>query len=315
MGDGSVMWGRVGLGLGLFLGSMVFGGWLHRRGVLTEARSSRLVRWIVIGSSPVALCLSFWRMNLHSVDPWLLPVLGLLISASTFVPAFLYGRWARLSAPQQGSFLTCAFFSNIGYLGAFVAFALFGEAGYGLCALYLVFFTPCFYTLGFWIAARYGASGSSSMLSEAFNDELRLYPFLGMLAGILLNLAGVNRPLPLEWFNHALIPVNTALYLIAIGSQATLESPRPWLQPCLVMSGIKFVYTPCVAWAWLTLFHIHGLARLTVLLQASTPVAVSTLVLPLLFGLDRKLANALWLFTTALAIPWIALILPLLSRL
>ena len=81
------------------------------------------------------------------------------------------------------------------------------------------------------------------------------------------------------------------------------------------MSAIKFVYTPLIAWLLLTAFKIEGLPRLVVLLEASTPVAVSPLVLPLLFGLDRKLSNALWVFTTLAAIPWFIFVLPILQRL
>ena len=306
---------RVGLGLGLFLGSMGLGWWLHRRRVLSEALASQLVQWLVIGLSPVVLCLACWRMDLHSVEPWLLPLLGLLIALSTLLPAFWYVRCARLSPPRVGSFLTCAVFSNLGYLGAFTAFALFGEAAYALCMLYLVFFTPCFYTVGFWIASRYGSSRRSSGLADAFNDKLRLYPFLGMVAGIALNLARIARPAPLEWLNHALIPLGIALYLTAIGSQLTFESPRPWLKPCLAMSGIKFFYTLLVAWVLVSVFRIQGLPRFVVLLEASMPVAVSPLVFPLLFGLDRRLANALWLFTTLLSLPWLFLVIPILQHL
>ena len=306
---------RLTFGLGLFVGSMALGWWLNRCGRLTETQASRLVRWIVTGPSPIVLCLSFWRMNLFSPEPWLLPLLGLLVSSATLIPAMLYARRAEFSRPQTGSFLTCAFFSNLGYFGAFTAFALSGEAAYGLCMLYLVFFTPCFYTWGFWVAARYGKSRKPSVLGAAFRDDLRLYPFVGMFAGVLLSLTRVPRPVAFEWLNHVLIPLDTALYLIAIGSQVTFESPRPWLRACLVMSAVKFLYTPCVAWALLNLFDIHGLARRTVLLQASTPVAVSPLVLPLLFGLDRKFSNALWLFTTLLAVPWFVLIIPALARL
>ena len=293
---------------------MALGWWLHRRSILTEVRASALVGWLVKVPSPIVLCLSFWRMDLRRADPWLLPLVGLLISAATFVPSLLYARSARLSGPQTGSFLTCAFFSNVGYFGAFIAFALFGEAGYGLCMLYLVFFTPSFYTLGFWISRWYGGSTSPSGLGEAFQDDLRLYPFVGMLLGTLLSLARVPRPWPFEWLNDALIPLNTFLYLAAIGSQVSCESPLPWLQPCLAMSGIKFLYTPVVAWLLLNLFNIHGMARMAVLIQAATPVAVSPLVLPMLFGLDRKLSNALWFFTTLAAIPWFTLMLPFLSR-
>ncbi len=306
---------RVLMGLGLFLGSMALGWWLNRRGALTETRASWLVRALVRGVSPVILCLLFWRMNLRDWHPWLLTLIGTAVSASTLLPAWLYTARARLTAPETGSFLTCAFFSNVGYLGAFTAFALFGETAYALCVLYFVFFTPCFYTLGFGIAARYGRPAGSTALGRAYHAVLRLYPFLGMLAGIGLSLSGLPRPAWCETANHILIPADTALYLMAIGSQLSFASPGPWLRACLVMSGIKFVYAPLVAWSLVTLFHVEGLARFVVLLEASTPVAVSPLVLPLLFGLDRKLANALWLFTTAVAIPWILLVIPLLQRL
>jgi len=306
---------RLGSGLGLFVGSLAVGWWLHRRHLLTEASASRLMRLLVIGPSPLVLCLAFWKMNLHRLEPWLLPFLGLLISLSTLVPSLLYAKRAKLTDAQTGSFLTCALFSNLGYLGAFTAFAMFGESAYALCMLYLVFFTPCFYTLGSWIASHYGGAKNPSGAAGASDDRLRLYPFLGMLAGILLGVARINRPLPLEWLNHVLIPVNTGLYLIAIGSQLTFASPRPWLRPCWAMCAIKFLYTPCVAWLLVTLCGVRGLARFVVLLEASTPVAVSPLMFPLLFRLDRRLSNALWLFTTLLAVPWIALILPWLTRL
>lgn len=305
---------RLGLGLSLFLGSLTLGWWLQHRGRLSEAQASRLVRFLVMVPSPVVLCLLFWQMDLGHWEPWLLPLLGLLISSSTLLPAALFAKQTKLSEPETGSFLTCAFFSNVGYLGAFTAFALFGEPAYGLCVLYMLYFTPAFYTWGFWTAARYGRAGKPSGLSTAFKEELRLIPFLGMLVGIALNLAHVPRPVPLEWLNHALIPLSTALYLTAIGSQITFESPRPWLRPCLAMSGIKFLYSPLIAWVLVSLFHIQGLARIVVLIEASTPVAVSPLVLPLLFGLDRKLANAVWLWTTGLAIPWFLVLIPILSN-
>jgi len=306
---------RVGLGLGLFLGSLAFGWWLHRRGALTEARASRIVRFVVIGTSPVVLCLLFWRLDLYRFELWVLPLLGLAISSSTLLPAVFYTKTARLSRPETGSFLTCAFFSNVGYLGAFTAYALFGEIAYGLCIVYLVFFDPCFYTLGFWIASRYGRQLAAATSARPIDGGLRFYPLVGIFVGCVLSLAHVPRPMPFVWLNQVLIPANTALYLIAAGSQLTVASPRPWLRSCLAMSGIKFLYTPLVAWGFVHLAHLEGLPRLIVLLEASTPVAVSPLVLPLLFGLDRKLANALWLVTTLIAIPWLLLVVPLLQRL
>jgi predicted permease len=303
------------LGLGVFLGALFAGRWLHLRGRFTGDQAARMVRWIVTVPSPISLCLSFWRMNFRSPEPWVLPVIGFLVASSALIPAYLYVRRSALTRPQAGSFLAAAYFSNLGYFGAFTAFALYGEAAYALAMLYLIFFTPAFYTLGFTIAARYGQAPHPSVLERAFKGELRLYPFLGMAAGAALSLAGIPRPTVLEALNHLLIPVTTAAYLATIGTQIGFSSPRRWLGPCLAMSAIKFLYTPAVAWLLMNLFGIEGIARAVIIIEASTPVGVSSLVLPLLFGLDRQHANALWLFTTVVAVPWFVMLLPLLPRL
>ena len=300
-------------GIGLFVAALTLGWWGRRRGWLDEVRASRLVRWIVIGPSPVVLCLSFWAMDLRTPGPWLLPLLGLAISASTLIPAYLYARRTRLPDPQTGSFLTCAFFSNLGYLGAFTAFALHGEVAYGLCVLYFVFFTPSFYTWGFWAGARYGQE--AQVTGEPVGRRLRLVPFVGMALGAVLSMLRVPRPELLGWLNHVLIPVDTGVYLMAIGSQLTFASPRPWLGASLAMCGIKFLYTPAVAWCLASLAGLQGLPRWVVLLEASMPVAVSPLALPMLFGLDRRLSNALWVFTTAVSVPWLLTVIPFLERL
>lgn len=299
-------------GLGLVVASLTLGWWCGGRGWLTEARASRIVRWIVIGPSPVVLCLAFWAMELRTPGPWLLPVLGLSISASTLLPAFLYTRRAQLADPQTGSFLTCAFFSNLGYLGAFTAFILYGEVAYGLCVLYFVFFTPSFYTWGFWIGSRYGQE--AHVTGAPIGRGVRLIPFAGMALGATLSLLEVPRPALLAWLNQVLIPCDTGLYLIAIGSQLTVLFPRSWLRPCLVMCGIKFLWTPAIAWVLVTLLGVQGLIRWVVLLEASMPVGVSPLVLPMLFGLDRRLSSTLWFVTTAVSIPWLLFILPVLGR-
>ena len=302
---------RLSLSLGLFIGSLISGWWLGRWGLLTETRATRIVRFLVKGPAVAVLCFLFWGMDLKQWQLWSLPLLGMTLAVSTLIPAIFCARALKLSRPQTGSFLTCALFSNLGYFGAFTAFALFGEAAYGLATLHLAFFSPCYYTLGFWIAGHYGRSASHSTPTDSTQSELRFYPFIGMALGIVLSLAEVPRPDLLEAVNHLLIPVDTALYLMAIGSRLTVESPRPWASACWAMSAIKFLYTPLVAWLLVSLFHIHGLTRQVILLLASTPVAVSPLVFPSLFGIDRKLSNALWLFTTLLAIFWFVFILPL----
>lgn len=306
------MIGRLSIGVGLFLGSLALGWALRRQGWMTEAHGKRVIHLTMRWLSPVVLCLSFWRLQFTGPHVAWLPVIGLLISSSTLLPAWLYARRARLTPPQTGSFLTCASFSNVGFLGAFVAFALYGEAAYGLAMFYLVYFTPSFYLLGFAIAKRFGQGRDASTLGAEPIEELRLYPFLGLVAGVVLNVAQIPRPAVCESINRLLIPIDTALYLTAIGSHLHLEPLGPHWPTGLAMSAIKFGYSPLIGWVLVSLIRLEGLPRFIVLLQSSMPVAISPFILTMLFGLDRRLTTALFLVTTALAIPWLFVYVPLL---
>ena len=299
---------RLSYGLGLFIGSLVGGWWLGRAAVLSDARAGALIRLTIRWLSPLTLALSFWQLHVDR-GLLLLPAAGMLVAVLSLLPAGLYAASAGLSRPQAGSFLTCAMFSNLGFLGAFIGFAMFGEPAYALAQVHLLFFSPAFYVIGFGLASRLGSRSTSSPAgSTSGGDELRFFPLIGLLAGLGLHLARIPRPPLFEALNHILIPATTILYLMAIGSQLVIE---PWrgssARPHLVMGLIKFIYSPLVGWLLAWLFGLTGLPRFIVLLQASMPVAISPLMLPLLFGIDRKLTTSLWLSTTLLAIAWLPL--------
>ena len=306
---------RVGFSLSFFVGFLLVGWWLSRRGILSQPGASRLTQGVIKYPQPLVLCIALWFVNFDTWRLALLPLLGAVISLSALLPAWLYARKAGLNSPRTGSVLTCALFSNLGYLGAFTAFALFGEEAFALCMLYMLFFSPCYYTLGFGIAGHYGHRADRAISRPSLRDDLRLYPVAGMAVGIMLNLANVPRPEAFTTANNILIPVTTALHLIAIGTQVSFRLDRRWLRPSMAMGLIKFLYTPAVAWMLVTLIGLEGLPRLIVLIEASTPVGVSAMLFPLLFGLDRELSNSLWLVMTLIAIPWLLLVIPVLQLL
>ncbi len=305
------MIGQLGFSWSLFIGSMVTGWWLGHRRVLTEDRANRVLRFTVKWFSPVVLCLSFWTLPITGQRLVWLPIVGGIVCLAALWPAWGYARWAGLTKPQTGSFLTCAMFSNVGYIGALLAFAFFGESGYGLAVWYLVYFSPLFYLVGMTVAKRFGHSTSVATAQSPFSDELRLRAFFGMAVGLILNIAKCPRPEVLGTVNHVLIPVDTVIHLMAVGSQMSVEPPTASWRHSLAMCAIKFLYSPLVGWLLVWAVRLEGLPKFVVLLQASMPVAVSPLMLSVIFRLDRKLTSALWLWTNLLTIPWLFLYIPL----
>jgi predicted permease len=306
------MHARVFYGVGLFAGSLLIGLALGRAGLLPQDRAQVLIRTLVKRVTPVVLALLFWRLPLTDVGVWWLPAIGCVASVSTLLPAMAYARWAGLAPAQTGSFVTCALFSNVGYLGAFTLFALFGETAYGLATLYFMSFSPLFYLLGFALARRFGRAAHPPGEAER-SDQLRLYPFLGLCAGLALNLLRIPRPAFLEPINQTLITADNACYLIAIGSQLRFEPLRGSWRHGAAMAAIKFLYTPAVAWALASLAGLDGLTRSVALFESAMPVAISPLMLPMLFGVDRRLAQAVWLVTTLAAIPLMVVLVPWLT--
>ena len=307
---------RVALSMTLFWGSLAAGAFARRRGWLQAEGSRRMIQWMITLLEPVIIALSFWRLDLSSWRILWLPAVGCAIAAAALPPAWLAGRWLRLSRREMGSWLPCAFFSNLGYLGAFVAFALYGESAFSLAQLYMLFFTPCFYTLGFWLAAHYGGRSSAGHAASLSNPEdLRWYPLTGMLIGVALNLLRVPRPAWCGPLNSALIPSATAMYLVAVGSRLRVTRVAAHWRPCLAMSAIKFAWLPAVGWLLARAAGLTDLPLRVTLLEAAMPVATMPLMLPLLFDVDGELANHVWIVTTVLAAPLLPLLVWALGRL
>ena len=316
------MW-RLTLSLATFWGALAAGIVARRRGWLQVHRSRRMIELMIKALEPVIIGLSFWKLDLSHPRILLLPAIGCVVALSSLPVAWLLGRRLRLSPSEMGIYLPCAFFSNLGYLGAFVAFALYGETGFGLAQLYLLFFTPCFYTLGFGLAAHYGARRSrvaeETSGHAASLDRLQLYPIAGLVIGLTLNLLGVRRPAWCGPLNSVLIPGATAMYLIAIGSTLRVTRLQEDWRACLGMSAVKFLYLPLIGWLIGSAAGLgavgQGTALRVAVLQASMPVATMPLVLPMLFHVDGELANHLWIVTTVLAVPFLPLVVWVLGRL
>lgn len=310
------MW-RVIAGLSLFWGALAAGALARRRGWLGERGARRLIAVMIKGLEPVIVALSFWALDCSDPRVLWLPVVGCAIACSSLPLAWLLGRRLRLAPAEMGIFLPCAFFSNLGYLGAFVAFALYGEHGFTLAQLYLLFFTPCFYTIGFGLAAHYGGRQERAQAAgqePALFENLQRYPLSGLAAGLALNLLHVTRPAWCGPLDGVLIPSATALYLVAVGSRLRLERLQDHWRPCAAMSALKFLYLPVIGWLVGRAAGFGGDALRVTVLQAAMPVATMPLMLPLLFRVDGKLANHLWIATTALAVPLVPLLMWWLGR-
>ncbi|OIO39736.1 MAG: hypothetical protein AUJ75_00950 [Candidatus Omnitrophica bacterium CG1_02_49_10] len=297
-------------------GGLALGYIFKLKGYLQGEWPNHIMRYVVMFISPVIMCISFWKLHIPNIKILTLPLVGLSVTLLSIPPAIFISSKYKLTRRQKGSVVTTAMFSNIGYtMGGFLAFVLLGEKAFNLTILYILYYSPFFYIVGFYMAERYGLSGKNligEIIRKTFTQGIRLMPLLGLFIGGILSLSGVERPAIFYRINSILVPAATFAILFAAGLNLRLSKIPQRLGICLWMSFIKFVYSPALA---LLLAYLLGYGAIdgglplkVVFIESSMPVAVSSLMLPSMFNLDQDISNFVWLFTTILLIPIIPVI-------
>ncbi len=306
--------------LGIFLG------WLLERlfRKKTAPLPSVLQRIAIIGINPVAVAGSVWGLRLSNSGLVALPFAGLAALALGFLVGHGAGRILKLGN-DRGTVLTLSTgMTNIGSIGAIVAFILLGEGGFALIPFYKVFEEFWYYGICYPFAAQAGKSQGSPIGRQERNlGSLLKDPFLfmslgAMALGLVLNVSGLRRPPFVKDLNGVLVPVATFLLLVSVGlkiPRGRMKVPKPILATFL---AIRLIVLPLVSYGAAFVLGLAGRAdptalRLVVLLSFM-PTAFNSLIPPSLYGLDFGLSFGLWIVSSLTllgTIPLLWAILPL----
>jgi predicted permease len=268
---------------------------------------------------PVSFVAAVWVVSFSDLRVIFLPFIGAgaLLSGGLFglLAAHLLKRGGR----QKGTLFCCGSFTNIGSIGALVAFVYLGEEGFGLVALYKMFEEIIYYTIGFPLARFFsGNSPSQSFLqkvAEVGRDPFVRAALAAFSCGLALNLSGIHRPDFFETINSFFVPCGTFILLVSIGLGMRFSKITSYLTEGFLVALIKFLLVPLLA---VSAAYAAGFAEIgaglplkAVLIASSMPVAFTALVAASIYDLDLDLANSCWLLTTGSLV----ITLPILSLL
>jgi predicted permease len=314
--------------LGLILSGLLLG-WLWQKRLRGQGRDGlvpfvrkRLQQLGLLVCMPISFAAAVWVVSFADPRLMLLPLLGVVVLLLGGGLGWLAALSTRQPPQRMGAMICCGSFTNIGSIGALVAFIFLGEPGFALVAIYKMFEETSYYTVGFPIARIYGAQTDDrrpgQRLLLVLKDPFFLAALIALLGGLVLNVSGLPRPAVFETINGFLVPFGTFLLLLSIGLGLRLSGIRKNLAAGLLIAGIKFLVLPlaAVGIAWILGFGDMngGLPLKVVLVVSSMPVAFTALVAASIYDLDLDLANTCWLVTTVLLIlvvPWLAFLLTL----
>jgi len=272
--------------------------------------------------SPIIL-FCFWGLDISDLSKvFVVPLIAALISSFCILYGLFFSQRHGHDPLEKGAYLGCACFSNVGItMGSFLAFLMLGERGLRFAILYLAYFVPFFFTIGFAMARRYSTEDVSliSNIKSFFTDPVSFIPNLAVIIGLILNIYQVEQSPIIKPLSSALVYTSTLIYSLAIGMTIHMGRSLHYVKEVFSLGVIKFILSPLTG---LGLAYIFGLFHLpdhipvkVIFIQSCMPPAIFSLVLSRLFNLNQDLANACWLsltFATLLEIPAICFVLEVL---
>ena len=236
-------------------------------------------------------CLIFTALMKTKIEPAALTsVLLASVVAYAVLTAFFWGLVIILKLDRR-TFLAPLIFGNTGNLGLPLALFAFGEAGLGFAVVIFAVMVVWSFTFGIWLV-----SGGGSLV------RVIREPAMGAtLLGALFLWQGWQTPL---WLTNSLnligqmaIPLMLITLGVAIARLGVRQIGRAfWLSlgRGVICLGVA------VATGWL--FHLQSVPLAVLILQITTPVAVTSYLLAEKYGADADAVAGLVIVSTVMSI-------------
>jgi len=246
-------------------------------------------------------CLIFVSLMKTDVDPQALTALTLASVAA--YGAVTVAAWALIAVMRLDlrTWLAPVIFGNTGNLGLPLALFAFGEIGLDYAVVVFAVMAVWSFTFGVWLVA--GGGSPWKVVKE---------PLVGAtLLGALFLWQGWETPVfvtnTLSLIGQMAIPLMLITLGVAVARLDTAGAGR-----ALVVSVLKLALCVGLAWAVGRVFALDDVAFAVLVLQVSTPVAVTSYLLASKYGADAQAVAGLVVVSTLISVLSLPLLLAVL---
>ncbi len=270
---------------------------------------------------PFSIFVSLWQLANVRSELLYLPFMGASVIAAGALIGIFIARKNNLTPVQTGALVPVTALYNIGALGNLIIFIMYGENGVAMMAL----FKLCEELLYFGIIFPYSKSKSddetlkSTRSKKAWKDPIFLVAISAVTSGLLLNVAGIERPEFFVSVSHWTIPLGSFMLIASVGLTFNLKGGKRWQNLAITAVVTRSLLAVVVVSLLLTLFglwHVEGqLVAKVCLILAVMPTAFMGTLPSVLYDLDKEVANTTWIVSYLVSIAAIPLMLLFLATL
>ncbi|MSU89468.1 AEC family transporter [Rhodobacteraceae bacterium 2CG4] len=236
-------------------------------------------------------CLIFTALMRTEIDPARLRDAALATVAAYGAVAVAAAALLRAARLSQRTFFAPMTFGNTGNLGLPLALFAFGGAGLDYAVVIFAIMTVIYFSIGLWVVS--GNANPARVLRE---------PMLwaSLLGGLFL-VQGWTLP---DWSVNALELVGQiAIPMMLITLGVAISRLRPGgVGRALWLSAVKLVLCVAVGLGTARWFGLEPLATGVLVLQVSTPVAVTSFMLAEKYGADSDEVAGMVVVSTLIAV-------------
>ena len=297
-------WERVLLVFTDILLPLAAGYFLKIHTLMPQKACDWLIRFNVVVMVTLLTLMSFWVLPLSPQLLWL-PLIGVLITA---VPGFI---GAKCFAGQfdneldRGAFVISAMLSNIGTIGGLCAFIMYGEEGFAYVQLVAapqnILMVAAAFPMAKYYYEKHQAAKKQAKLQLSFREMFITWNqagILGMVAGILLQVFGIQRPAALGLLFHNLVHVLAWVSLLPVGYLIDFGRARFYYRKVVSMLWLRFVIVPALFYLLFKLLFTDQVLLGSLLIIAATPAAINSVITAQLYKLNVDMTIASFLLTT-----------------
>jgi len=243
-------------------------------------------------------CLVFNAMQNSRIDPASLSAVSLAVVASYAAVTVAMALVVMALRLRMQTFLAPLIFGNTGNLGLPLAFFAFGEQGLGYAAVIFAIMAVYSFSAGVWLV-----SGGGSPV-KALKEPMVWAAILGVV--FLWN--GWHTPVFLTNTLQLIGQMAIPLMLITLGVALARLTPDRMIRPFLLSLG-KVAICAAIAWTIGRYLKLDPVAFGVLVLQISTPVAVTSYLLAEKYQADSDSVAGLVVASTLVSVVTLPLIL------
>jgi malonate transporter len=177
------------------------------------------------------------------------------------------------------------------YIGLAAAYSLFGNEGLYLSAVLITILIPLVNVLSVMVLVRYG--GQEGGWYWIFTTVVKNPLIIACLAGMLLNLLGLQLPVMVESLATILGKGSLPLGLLAVGASLQFSAIKKTGSEIVYACLLKLVLLPIIMWLACTFIGVDNLSTAIAVLFAALPGSPLSYILAKQLGGDAKLMSSI----------------------